>query len=448
MIHSSEFILLAGLLLNTLSGAAGPQSDTLLLSLDECIDQALQQNLQVQQSALEIEAAQIDLHEAKNRLLPNLAGVSRYNFNVGRSVNPVTNDFTDQPVRSQDYGLSAGLTLYDGWRNVRAIQQGKSALQRAGYSLAASRREIVLTVIQSYLEVLTRRALWKEAEQRIEETNQELKHTERLVAVGEVPPPNLTQLKLQRSEEQLTAVRYRNDYQLAQVQLRQLLFLPVSQLFHLQTPTHEQESLRDLVSLEALYSRAQTIDPAIKGAAVDQKMAQRTVKIAQGGYLPTVQLTLGGYSSYSDNPPPFLETLSYSGQLDFNLRKFVGFELTLPIYNRGRVKADVQRARVDLQRADLSQLQTQQRLWETLETAYRNTQSARDEYQAAQEREAAAEEAFASASVQFELGVMDVVSYSQVKSQRNEATAFRIQAKYRALFFEKILTFYQEATIQ
>lgn len=447
MIHFGATLLLTAFSLFPLAGAANLQSDTLLLSLDECIDRGLQQNLQVQQNALAIETAQIDLYEAKSRLLPNLAGVSRYNFNVGRSVNPVTNDFTDQPVRSQDYGLSASLTLYDGWRNVRAIRQGKDALQGASFSLAATRREIVLTVIQSYLEVITRRALWAEAKQRIAETNQELKHTDRLVAVGEVSPANLTQLKLQRSEEQLTAVRYRNDYQLAQVQLRQLLLLPSNQRLYLQAPTHKQEALQDLPSLENLYTRVRSIDPAVKGAEVGQKMARQAVKIARGGYLPTVQVTLGGFSSYSDNPPPFLETLSYGDQLDFNLRKFIGFELTLPIYNRGRIKADVQRARIGLQRADLEQLQAQQRLWETLETAYRNTQSARDEYRAAQEREAAAQEAFASASVQFDLGVMDVISYNQVRSQRNEAVAFRIQAEYRALFFEKILSFYQQETI-
>ena len=448
MLYFSRLILLAGFLVSSPGWAMTLQSDTLLFSLDDCVERALQQNLQIQQAALEIKTAQIDLQEARNRLLPSLSGVSRYNFNVGRSVNPVTNDFTDQPVRSQDYGLSAGLTLFYGARNIRAIQQGKNALQGAGYSLAASRRETVLTVTQVYLDVITRFALWKEAEQRIAETNQELEHTQRLVAVGEVSLAHLTQLKLQRADEQLTAVRYHNDYQLVRVQLRQLLLLSPDQPFRLQIPEHERESANYLPGPETLYKRAQAIDPRLRGAAVRQKMAQRAVKIAQGRYWPTVQLTLGGYSSYSNNPPPFLEALSYGGQLDFNLRKFIGFEVTLPIYNRGQVRAGVHRARVNLQRADLLQLQAQQQLWETLETAYRNTQSAREEYQAAQEREAAATEAFASATAQFDLGVMDVISYNQIKSQRNEAVAFRIQAKYRTLFFEKILEFYQDATIQ
>lgn len=446
MTYQKACILFWGLLAYIPILASPP--DTLTLTLEKAIERALQQNLQLQQDALSIKTAQVNLDEAKSNLLPALSGVSRYNYNVGRSVNPVTNDFTDQPVRSQDYGLSASLTLYDGWRNIRTIQQGKDGLQLAGLELATSRRQTVLTVIQAYLEVLTRRTLWKEAQQRIVETDQELQHTERLVEVGEVSPTNLTQLKAQRAEEQLTMVRYHNDWQLAQVQLRQLLFLSADQPVALSAPVVEQTINYSVPLLTTLYQHAQLLDPALQGASINQMIAERAIKMARGAHLPTVRLTLGGYSSYSDNPPPFLENYTYARQLDFNLRKFVGLEMSIPIYNQGQIRAGVQRATIDRQRADLSQLQAQQRLWETLETAYRNTQSALKEYEAAIAREAAAEEAFRSTTTQFNLGVIDVISYSQVKSQRNEATAVRIQARYRALFFQKILAFYQDDTFQ
>lgn len=422
--------------------------DTLVLSLEMSVERALSQNLQIKQDALTIKAQQAAVDQAKANLLPSVGAISRYNYNVGRSINPVTNDFTDQPVRSQDYGLSADLTVYDGWRNVRTIRNQKDALQAARHDLSATQRQTILSVMQAYLAVLSRRELWEDARYRVIETEEELQRTQLLVTSGEVSPTNLTQLRAQRAEDQLIAIRRKNDWQLAQLQLRQWLLIPAHQPVRVLTPQLPEEALPETQSLIALYEQAQQIDPALKSAAVRQSIASRDVKIAKGGYLPTLKLNLGGYSSYSDNPPPFLERYSYTDQLDFNLRKFLSFELSIPIYNRGQVKSQVQQAEIDRQRTDLSLLQEQQQLWETLETAYWNVQTLAQEYQAAQERAATAEEAFRSATTQFELGVIDVISYSQTKRQLNEAVAASIQTKYQFVFHQKMLDFYQNTSVK
>ena len=435
------------LLLITGNLQAAP-ADTLLLTLETAVERALSHNLQIKQDALAIKSQQTAVDQAKANLLPSVGAVSRYNYNVGRSINPVTNDFTDQPVRSQDYGISADLTVYDGWRNVRTIRNQKDALQAARHDLSATQRQTVLSVMQSYLSVLSRRELWEEARYRVQETEQELQRTQLLVVSGEVSPTNLTQLRAQRAEDQLTAIRRQNDWQLAQLQLRQWLFIPSHQAIRVVAPKLPESTLPETESLAALYEQAQRIDPALRGAAVRQSMAERDVKIAKGAYLPTLKLNLGGYSSYSDNPPPFLERYSYTDQLDFNLRKFISFELSVPIYNRGQLKSRVQQAKIDRQRTDLSMIQQQQRLWETLETAYWNVQTLTQEYRAARERASTAEEAFQSATTQFELGVIDVISYSQAKRQLNEAAAAAIQTKYQLVFHRKMLAFCQSATLQ
>ena len=428
-------------LMGTLRAATPP--DTLKLSLETSIERALSRSLQVKQDALTIEAEQAATEQAHANLLPSVGAISRYNYNVGRSINPVTNDFTDQPVRSQDYGISADLTLYDGWRNVRAIRNQKDALQAARHDLSATERQTVLSVMQAYLSVLSRRELWEEAQQRVREADEELQRTQLLVTEGEASPTNLTQLRAQRAEDQLTAIRNRNDWQMAQLQLRQLLFIPINQPIRVADPDLAEEALPISQPLAVLYEQAQQVDPALKGAALRQTIAQRGIKIAKGAYLPTVTLNAGGYSSYSDTPPPYLETHSYGDQLDFNLRKYVSLELSIPIYNQGRVKSQVQQAKIEHQRADVSMVQQQQRLWEALETAYWNAHTSQEEYQAAQEREATAREAFASATTQLELGVIDVINYSQVKQQLNEAVAARVQSKYQVIFYRKILAFYQ-----
>ena len=438
------FCVWLGLLLVADTLQAAVQADTLELTLEVSIERALKRNLQVQQDMLSIENEKVAVDRTRASLLPSVGAISRYNYNVGRSVNPITNDFTDQPVRSQDYGISAELTVYDGWRNIRTIRNQKDALLAARYDLSATERQTVLSVMDAYLTVLLRRELWEEARQRTQETEEELQRTQLLVTAGEVSPTNLTQLRAQRAEDQLTAIRSRNDWQLAQLQLRQLLFVPVDQPVRVVSPKLVEETLPITQPLVALYRQAQQVDPALKGATVRKTMAQRNIKIAQGAYLPTVSLNAGGYSSYSDTPPPYLETYSYAEQLDFNLRKYISVELSIPIYNQGQVKSRVQQAKIDQQRASVSLVQQEQQLWEALETAYWNAKSSWKEYEAAQERETTAREAFGSATTQFELGVIDVINYSQAKRRLNEAVAARVQSKYQIVFYRKMLAFYQQ----
>lgn len=445
MIYVGKLAVVAGILATTVGRAAPP--DTLVLTLDRCIKRALKQNFQVQQNTLQVKTARVNLQEAQNNLLPSLSGVSRYNYNVGRSVNPVTNDFTDLPVRSQDYGLSANLTLYDGWRNVRNIRQQKDAVRLSQYELNASQRQTVLTVLQTYLTVLSRWALWQDAQRRLNETEAELDRIRELVTAGELSPVQLTQLKAQRADDRLTVVRTRNDWQLARGQLRRLLFVPPDRAIRIRAPRLDQSGA-PLPDLTEVYQQASAVSPALRGVTTQQLMSDRAVKMARSAHLPTVQLTLGGYSSYSDRPPPFQESYSYVDQLDFNLRKFVGVEMTLPIYNRGRIRAEVQRATIGQQQADLEFQQARQQLREAVETAYYNAMAARDEYRATQERELAMQEAMRSATHQFEIGVIDAITYSQARSQLSEATAARIRTKYQAMFYQKILDFYQNPVAQ
>lgn len=421
--------------------------DTLILSLESSIERALKYNLQIQQSALAIKSEQISWIQAKTNLLPSVGAVGRFNYNVGRSVNPITNDFTDQPVRSQDYGISADLLLYDGGRNIRAIRNQKGAVLAARYDLSATERETILAVMQAYLEVLLRRELWEEAYRRIQKTDEEIQRTQLLVDAGEVSPVNLTQLRAQRAENQLTVVRNQNDWQQAQLVLRQITFVASNQLIDVVNPDLNAEILPPTQSLSIIYQQAQRLDPALKRAVVHQELAESNIKIAKGAYLPTVNLSVGGYSSYSDSPPPYLESYTYTRQLDFNLRKYLSLELSVPIYSQGQVKARVQQAKVDHRRVDIALMEEQQRLWEALEIAYWNTKTSWEEYQAAQDRENAVRKAFKAAEVQFELGVIDVISYTQTERQLSEAVAARVQSKYQLIFYQKILDFYQQPSL-
>ena len=64
-----------------------------LWTLDECISYALEHNISVQRSAVDLKATDIDLLQARGAFLPSVNASAQYGLNEGKNVNPVTNQY-------------------------------------------------------------------------------------------------------------------------------------------------------------------------------------------------------------------------------------------------------------------------------------------------------------------------------------------------------------------
>ncbi|MFM7329450.1 MAG: TolC family protein, partial [Bacteroidota bacterium] len=67
-----------------------------MLTLQECIDIALQNNLQVKQGYFNLKSAEISLRQSRMSLLPTVNLGSSLGKNFGRAINPVTNAFINR----------------------------------------------------------------------------------------------------------------------------------------------------------------------------------------------------------------------------------------------------------------------------------------------------------------------------------------------------------------
>src|SRR4029453_15515500 len=104
------------------------QADTVVrgqkkLSLQQCVETALANNLDVLQSQLQMESSKIDRNQAKLNLLPNLNASAAQTFSQGRSIDPYSNTPVTQNVSSSNYGLNTGVILFNGLSFQNLIKQ-------------------------------------------------------------------------------------------------------------------------------------------------------------------------------------------------------------------------------------------------------------------------------------------------------------------------------------
>ena len=119
-----------------------------MLTLQQCVETALTNNLDVLQSQLQMESTKIDKSQAKLNLLPSLNANAGQTFSQGRSIDPYSNTPVTQNVSSSDYGANTGVVLFNGLSLQNLIKQYSLNYRSFKNGLATSER-------QSYLECHT-----------------------------------------------------------------------------------------------------------------------------------------------------------------------------------------------------------------------------------------------------------------------------------------------------
>jgi len=463
--------------------------DPLVLTLQESIDRAIKNNINVRQTELQVLGSQVSLTQSKADFAPSLNANTSVSYSVGRTINQFSNEYVDQPVRQQNMGLTTNLPLFTGLQRLNTVKQNQTELQGSQYNLEASKDQVTLNVIQAYTQILFNLELLETAELQLQTSELQLQRTEKLVEAGSLPVANRLQLEAQQANDELNVVNAENDLELARLNLKQLMQLPESQPVEIVIPQLPDPSLDVLPpSAAVVYEEAMQEWASLQSTQLQVKSARYGLEIAKGGYYPSISLSAGIFSQFSSIAPNqiprsgtenidrviptgnFLEVPAglipdvpggtripvltetqipseftdntYLNQLEFNLRRFVSIDMRIPIFNNWQVRSGVANARLNLESARLEEVNQQNQLRQTIEQVYLDAKVAAKSYFANLSRVASLEEAFRNTETRYQVGAIDAVDFNQSKNDLNQAESDLIRAKYNYIFSLKVLDFY------
>ena len=122
-------------------------------NLQECINYALDNNISIKQQELNNQLVEENIATAKGNFYPSLNASASQNFNFGSFID-INGGRVSQDSRSNNFSLSTSATLFNGFRNKYNLLQAKKQLQAAGFDLQENKNNIMLYVVNSYLNVL------------------------------------------------------------------------------------------------------------------------------------------------------------------------------------------------------------------------------------------------------------------------------------------------------
>ena len=447
-------------------------------SLQRCLDHAFEHNIQIQLGQLGETSAAIGTQTAKGAFLPNLNGNLSHGYNFGRTIDPFTNQFVESSaIRSNSFGLSTGMVLFNGFQNHLNLRRAKLAQESAAAQREIAENNVVLTIAGAFLNVLFQEEFVRVAEYNRQATARQVDRMQSMVAAGAAAEFDLYDVEAQLAADEANIVSTKNALGLAKLNLVQLLQLPVSEAddFELIRPSDEDLQRTDLPSSPAAaVAYALGSFPEIRQAELQVEDAFIGLDIAKTNRYPRLfaSYNIGtGYSGASrsiDGAPSTEEfvlgslvvddstsydliaqqevynfiTTPFDDQLSQNFNQSVFFSMSIPIFNNFSVKSSIEQAEVSALSAQYKLEQTKQTLTTSIESAWADARAASEQAVAQEAALVAAERAFLNTEKRYEAGASTAIDYADARTLFDNARVNALRAKYDLAFKSRILDFY------
>jgi outer membrane protein len=446
-------------------------------SLEDCINIALQNNIQTKQQNLQTENAKIDVLQSKLSALPSLNGQASNNWQTGFNINPKTNTPEDLAFRTNSVGASSSMPIFNGFQTTNNVRLKESDYVASKHDLENSRNNLKLNVANNYLRVLQQNEILEAAKNQVITTRNQLERQQKLYDLGGLNKSKLLQLKAQIATEELNFITQQNLLNSAYLDLWQMIDLmpdTANKLVKLDVNKVlvDDENRSPL----AIYTDFEKQSPDVLAAKQRQQSANLQRYVALGARSPRITLngslssfyttlgtTYGGYQTIV-NPqigyylngttqvpvyslgqqtfPTTSESTPFNSQINKNFGTSLGFTLSVPVFNGWSVNSNIQKSTIQMEVAKLTEKQTQQNLFKSINSSYLNFKNAQLRHVAALQSIEANKEAVDISEKQYELGGLSLTDYLASKNSYIKAQTDYLQAKYELVFRKKVLDFY------
>ena len=414
------------------------------LSLQECVQTAWENNLDVKQSAFSMERAAVTWRQSKANLLPNVSGDIDHTLNQGRSIDLSTNSYVNQRQTSGSYQVSANVTLFNGLRLMNTLKSSQYAYEASKMEVQTSKDQLMLNVILAYLQILTSTDLLQQSQKTAEVTQKQVERLQLMNDQGAVKPSDLTDLKGLLADNKVSIITNQNNLDAARLSLVQLMNESYNKNLQVERLRADQVDMNYSTTPDSIFTIALQQLAFIKAADLRTKSAEKAVQAARGNLFPSIGLGGGFYTPYSSTArDSSSRKIEYYDQLSNNYRTYVGVGISIPIFNNFRYRNQIALAKIDLKNAEFKAKTTQIQLKQNIEQDYYNMTAAKNKYQALVEQVAAYAESFRAAEVRFNNGAATSVDYFIAKNNYDRANINLIIARYDYVLRTKILDYYQ-----
>ncbi|HET6555771.1 MAG TPA: TolC family protein [Prolixibacteraceae bacterium] len=388
-------------------------------TLNECIGYAIENNLQLQDAALDEKIAETNYRQSKWNLLPGLSAGADAGMNYGRSIDPNTNGIVNTSFFNNTYYLSASLDVFRGLMLQNQVRYQKLRKEYAGNNKVNVTDDLAFTVMNAFFNVVYYEELLKIANEQKALSELNVRKTSVLVTTGLKSQTDLLEVKANFEKEELFILQTANNLQSSWISLKKAMNLPAGKQITLLVP---QEAPMVMAApdtaLTALFSEHARWSPYIRLFENNLQASKRYVNISRGGYFPSLKLG-AGYNTgfYETNRDAANQVIDFNTQIDNNRSQFLGASLSIPLFGRNATRFEVKRAKLNAEQSQAKLELAKQTVMYEMEENYNELTASIKEMQQAERQLEADTLVFQAAQKKFDQGLINAVELYTIKNR-------------------------------
>ena len=426
-------ILLCSLLLSGLRNATAQEASK-TWTLQECLDYAYQNNIQVRQSRNNQLSGIEDTKQAKAALFPSLVASTTQSY-----TNYPSSEVTDNNSYTGTYGITAGMTIFEGGKLRTEVKRQKVQNQMDALSVEESVNDIRIAIVQAYMQCLYAADAVRINRSTAEASKAQRDRAEEMLRTGSISRVDFAQLQSQYSSDEYQIVVAGSTLDNYKLQLKQLLELDIMEEMNPAVPGVKEENvLKALPPKNEVYETALKVMPQIRRGELGIEAAKLEEKSARAGFFPSISLSASVGTGHMSN-----NDFESGSQIWNRFNENVGLTLNIPIFSNRKNRTAVNKAKIALNDSYLEWTSLQKELLRNVESAYLDAVSAQAQYLSAREKEKYARESYELTSEQFRFGVKNTVELITAQNEYSAAQQQVLQAKYLTLLSIELLNIYQ-----
>ena len=424
------------------------------LTLHDCMEYAISNSTKIRIQQAAIGDAQIARRDAALALFtPQISAQTYAYYNFGRSIDPQTNTYFNTTSFHNNYGVSAGYDLFDGFKAVNNLKISKTGLLIAGSQEKQVEADICLAVMEAYYNVVYYKRLVDVYEEQVSVAEQALAKARRQEELGQKGHADVIQMEADLADREYDLINTRNQYESQKMTLADLMFWPVGEELEIDFSIPLRSSRNDnslVISSEAAGEVEKSADsvvafaldhnPAVQIASWQALNAKRELNTAKWQTLPSIGLYAGWNTSYYTYQGS--ATATFRDQFRNNMGEYVELSLSIPIWNRLNKQSTISRKRHAFEKASAELDQKRRDVESEVRRAIQDRDGAATAYEQACRKAEVQSEAYTLNLKKLEQGLISPLEFQTANNNYLKAQADEMNSLFKYLIKHAVVRYY------
>lgn len=430
--------------------AALQAQDVEKISLQEAIDIALENSIELKKESNNLESAREQRFSSMANFFPSVNASFSGNQNVGRQFIESEVSFEEVTSNSLSGSISTSVPIFQGFSNILALRNSRRDVERQQNSLERTRETVIFNAASAYLQVLLDKQLLEIDRENLQASQQQLKQVRAQVEVGSRPTVDLYDQESTVASNELAVINQENALEISRTQLIRTLQLDPLKTYEFAMPDVQAEDVPTTeLDLQNLTEQALANRNDIRAQELLIQTLNNDLKEARYALYPSVTASAGISTSYQDvyraiDPETgTIGSVSFSDQFfDQRITRFAGFSVSIPIFNNWNQRMSIQQAEVSYKNAKLDLRDQRYAVREEVRQAYNDYRSYVKRLESSQKALRAAERSYQTQKQRYEVGSSTLIEVSNASARYTEAQSNLANALYNLIFQRKLLDYY------